>query len=63
MAEQYATLESLIKDFAQKFTRKGPTDLNDKTTATLFSRELAKRIRQYATVRKRLDKGDTEEEL
>jgi len=60
MVKKYANLESLIKDFAQKFTGKGPTYLKDKTTVTLFATELARQIRKYAIVRKRANEGDDE---
>jgi len=58
MVKKYANLESLIKGFAGKFTKKGPTYLNDKTTVTLFAKELARQIRKYAIVRKRVTEGD-----
>jgi len=54
-AEDYTTLEALLQDFAQGFKKKGSTDLNNKTIAAFFAKELARRIREYAIVRKRPD--------
>jgi len=40
------TLEDVIKAFAMRF-KSGPTDLNDKTMASMFAQELATKIRRW----------------
>ena len=46
MAKQPKTLTELITKFVMKF-KKGATDLNDPTTASMFARELAKQITHW----------------
>lgn len=60
---KYADLEALIRDFARNFRKGKPTNLNDKTIAHFFASELARQIRQYATVRKRVEEGDEEGDM
>lgn len=60
---KYADLEALIRDFARNFRKGKPTNLNDKTTARFFASELARQMRKYATIRKRVEEGDIEKDL
>jgi len=60
---EYTDLEALIEDFARNFRKGRSTNLNEKTTARFFSRELARKIRHYATVRKRVENDYIEEDL
>lgn len=48
-------LETLIVAFCKQFqSSKRPTNLRDPTTAKLFAQQLAKEIRRFAVVRKRV---------